>query len=201
MSKEEAERKAIDAYRKEYELGQRSLIDLLNAENQYFNAAVSLTSSRGVIVFADYQLLAAMGTLLDYLKAPPPVEAAPLDQVAFGPFPTKIAPFIWNLPSTGSNPLNVTGTPSAIPYTPAAGAIVNSGDRWQVWSPTPTIQNGHNPAWLEQSRSPKPVDLRSSNQTAGNGSALSFAAAEFTETSSSVPAWFNAAVRGVKTNP
>jgi len=195
-----ADRKAIDAYRKEYELGQRSLIDLLNAENQYFNAAVSLTSSRGVIVFADYQLLAAMGTLLEYLKAPPPVEAAPLDQVAFGPFPTKIAPFIWKLPSTGSNPLNVAGTPSAVPYTEAAGAIVNSGDRWQIWSPTPTIQNGRNPAWLEQSRSPKPADLRSSNQT-GSSNALSFAATEFTETRSSVPAWFNTTVRDVKTNP
>src|SRR6202000_137054 len=73
----DADRKAIAAYRKEYELGQRSLIDLLNAENQYVTAAVSLTSARGVIVFADYQLLAATGTLLDYLKTAPPVEAAP----------------------------------------------------------------------------------------------------------------------------
>lgn len=152
-------------------------------------------------MFADYQLLAAMGVLLDYLKTPPPVEAAPLDQVAFGPFPTKIAPFVWNLPPTGSNPLNVAGTPSPVPYTPAAGAIVNSGDRWQIWSPTPTIQNGHNPAWLEQSRSPKPVDLRSSNQT-GEGSAMSFAATEFASASgNSVPAWFDAAIRSVKANP
>ncbi|CAM5395812.1 Outer membrane efflux protein BepC OS=Afipia felis OX=1035 GN=bepC_2 PE=3 SV=1 [Afipia felis] len=194
-----ADRKAIDAYRKEYELGQRSLIDLLNAENQYFNAAVSLTSARGVVVFADYQLLAAMGVLLEYLKAPPPVEAAPLDQVAFGPFPTKIAPFVWKLPSTGSNPLNATGMPSAVPYTEAAGAIVNSGDRWQIWSPTPTIQNSGNPAWLEQSRSPHSADLRSSNH--GSGSALSFTAAEFTDTSTSIPAWFNATARDIKTNP
>ena len=63
-----ADKKTIAIYRKEYEIKQRSLIDLLNAENQYFNAAASLTSARGVIVFADYQLLAAMGSLLDYLK-------------------------------------------------------------------------------------------------------------------------------------
>ena len=56
-------------------------------------------------------------------------------------------------------------------------------------------------AWLEQSRSPKPVDLRSSNQTTGDGKALSFAATEFADTSSSVPDWFNAAVRSVKANP
>ena len=80
----QADKKTIAAFDKEYELGQRSLIDLLNAQNQYFNAAVSLTSSRGVIVFADYQLLAAMGTLLEYLKAPPPVDAAPLESVPLG---------------------------------------------------------------------------------------------------------------------
>jgi adhesin transport system outer membrane protein len=84
--------------------------------------------------------------------------------------------------------------PSAVPYTEAAGAIVNSGDRWQIWSPTPTIQNSRNPAWLEQSRSPHPADLRSSNQ--GSGSALSFTAAEFTDTSPSTPAWFNATRAG-----
>jgi adhesin transport system outer membrane protein len=57
-----ANKKTIAIYRKEYEIGRRSLIDLLNSENQYFNAAVSLTSARGVVVFADYQLLAAMGS-------------------------------------------------------------------------------------------------------------------------------------------
>src|SRR3954469_13559793 len=85
-----ADKKTISAFQKEYELGQRSLIDLLNAENQYFNAVVSLTSARGVIVFADYQLLAAMGTLLEYLKAPPPVDAAPLDIIAGGLVPYKL---------------------------------------------------------------------------------------------------------------
>ena len=65
----EADRKTIAAFQKEYELGQRSLIDLLNAQNQFFNASVSLTSARAVIIFADYQLLAAMGTLIEYLKA------------------------------------------------------------------------------------------------------------------------------------
>ncbi len=34
-----ADKKTIAAFDKEYELGQRSLIDLLNAQNQYFNAA------------------------------------------------------------------------------------------------------------------------------------------------------------------
>jgi adhesin transport system outer membrane protein len=103
----EADRKTIAAFQKEYELGQRSLIDLLNAQNQYFNAAVSLTSARSVVVFADYQLLAAMGTLMEYLKSPPPVDAAPVDLLSFGlpayGFPTLRV----NLPQTGSEPLRV----------------------------------------------------------------------------------------------
>src|SRR6476469_6861441 len=101
----EADRKTIAAFQKEYELGQRSLIDLLNAQNQFFNASVSLTSARALIIFADYQLLAAMGTLIEYLKAPPSVDTAPVDLLTFGlpayGFPTLRV----NLPQTGSEPL------------------------------------------------------------------------------------------------
>jgi len=104
----QADRKTIAAFDKEYELGQRSLIDLLNAQNQYFNAAVSLTSARGVVVFADYQLLAAMGTLLEYLKAPPPVDAAPLDAIPFGIIGYKLPTLRVFLPQTGSEPLRVS---------------------------------------------------------------------------------------------
>ena len=67
----EAARLVIGSYTKEYELGQRTLIDLLDSRNQYFNALVSLTSSRAVAVFADYQLLAAMGHLLEYSRPRP----------------------------------------------------------------------------------------------------------------------------------
>src|SRR5437016_14419435 len=103
----QADKKTIAAFQKEYELGQRSLIDLLNAENQYFNAAVSLTSSRALVVFADYQLLAAMGALVEYLKAPPPVDAAPLDSIPFGLIGYKLPTLRVNLPQTGSEPLRV----------------------------------------------------------------------------------------------
>jgi adhesin transport system outer membrane protein len=99
-----ADKKTIAIYRKEYEIKQRSLIDLLNAENQYFNAAASLTSARGVVVFADYQLLAAMGSLLDYLKTEIPVDAAPLDTIPLGVLPIKLPPFlIWPATFAGAH--------------------------------------------------------------------------------------------------
>ena len=102
-----ADRKVIEAYQKEYELGQRSLIDLLNAQNSLFNASVSLQSTISVSIFADYQLLAAMGHMLDYLKAPKPIDAEPLPTRPFGLFPTKVFPILLQLPSPGSEPLNI----------------------------------------------------------------------------------------------
>jgi adhesin transport system outer membrane protein len=134
----QADKKTIAAFDKEYELGQRSLIDLLNAQNQYFNAAVSLTSSRGVIVFADYQLLAAMGTLLEYLKAPPPVDAAPIDP-PLGLIGYRLpSPRVFIPQQTGSEPLQVADAASG-----AHGAGVSSyaavepqdgfTDRWPKW--------------------------------------------------------------------
>ena len=125
----EADRKTIAAFQKEYELGQRSLIDLLNAQNQYFNAAVSLTSARGVIVFADYQLLAAMGTLIEYLKAPPPVDAAPVDLLSFG-LPAYALPTLRvNLPQTGSEPLRVSIPASRVVATSARPVSCLCSDR------------------------------------------------------------------------
>jgi adhesin transport system outer membrane protein len=127
-----AEKKTIDIYRKEYEIGRRSLIDLLNAENQYFGSAVSLTSARGVVVFADYQLLAAMGFLLDYLKTAPPVEAAPLDIIPLGVLPAKLPPLILRLHQPGPAPLNINGQPSD------ADPSMTFDQRWPNWTLVPS---------------------------------------------------------------
>jgi adhesin transport system outer membrane protein len=153
-----ADRKTISAFDKEYELGQRSLIDLLNAQNQYFNAAVSLTSARGVIVFADYQLLAAMGTLLEYLKAPPPVDAAPLDTFALGFVPYKIPTLRVTLPETGSEPLRVTDAAIDAPVGRAAYAAADPQDveafkqRWPRYSFAATMIGVKE--WLAEKRAP-----------------------------------------------
>jgi adhesin transport system outer membrane protein len=128
-----AEKKTIAIYRNEYEIGRRSLIDLLNAENQYFGSAVSLTSARGVIVFADYQLLAAMGSLLDYLKTAAPVEAAPLDTIPLGVLPMKLPPIIVRLRHSEPDPLNINGQPGVgeigDPQPP-----IPFNERWPNWT-------------------------------------------------------------------
>jgi adhesin transport system outer membrane protein len=138
----EAGRKTIIAFQKEYELGQRSLIDLLNAQNQYFNAQVSLTSARGVAVFADYQLLAAMGGLLEYVKAPPPVDAAPVDLVAFKLPAYNLPAFHLMPPPTGSQPLISDATPvtppeaTALPLSYTPSRTDNFNDRFQFFKLT-----------------------------------------------------------------
>jgi adhesin transport system outer membrane protein len=129
----DAARRTFVAYNKEYELGQRTLIDLLNSQNQYFNANVSLVSARGVTVFADYQLLAAMGQLLTYLKTAMPPEVDVLETRPLGLLPYKLAPILLTAPEPGSEPLN-----TVIPFTqwtnpfapPPEPPAVTFGDRW-----------------------------------------------------------------------
>jgi outer membrane protein, adhesin transport system len=146
-----ADRRVIDAYTKEYELGQRSLIDLLNAYNQLFNARVSLETTKGIAVFADYQLLAAMGQLVAYLRAPTTVDAEPLQTQPLGIFPMKLPPILVTLPEPGSEPLNISG----------AGAVGAGGDALRAYAALPSVglpQEGsfqmrwpmeQGPSWLE----------------------------------------------------
>jgi adhesin transport system outer membrane protein len=137
-----SDRKVITAYSKEYDLGQRSLIDLLNAENQLFNAEVSLESSRGVVVFADYQLLATMGELLNYLKMPHPVDAEPLVPTSFGLIPDKLPPILIHLPNPGPEPLHVDGPQTVpainteIPPVPARPPEALFSQRWAAMAPS-----------------------------------------------------------------
>jgi outer membrane protein, adhesin transport system len=105
-------RKVVEIYGKEYELGQRTLVDLLNAENIRFNAAVSLVSARGVAVFADYQLLATLGQLMAYLRTAPPPEAAPMDPYPLAIFPARLPPILIRAPAIGPAPARMPGTDS-----------------------------------------------------------------------------------------
>jgi outer membrane protein, adhesin transport system len=128
----DAARKVVGAYTKEYELGQRTLIDLLNAENGLFNTYVSLISARGVAVFADYQLLAAMGQLLDYLKTAGPPEAEPLYATPFI-FPTKIPPILLSPPGPGPEPLKARRS-DATELAPSSKPLKLLADRWPAWT-------------------------------------------------------------------
>jgi adhesin transport system outer membrane protein len=70
-----------EAYRLQFQLGQRSLLDVLNAENERFNATSGFIAGRAAVNAGEIRLLATLGRLLDALGVPLPqqsaIEAAP----------------------------------------------------------------------------------------------------------------------------
>jgi adhesin transport system outer membrane protein len=56
-----------EAYRLQFQLGQRSLLDVLNAENERFNATASFITGRAAVVTGEIRLLASVGRLLEAL--------------------------------------------------------------------------------------------------------------------------------------
>ena len=65
-----------DAYQKQFNIGQRTLLDLLNAENELFQAKQSYISADFDNLFARYRILNAEGELLKSLNITLPKEAS-----------------------------------------------------------------------------------------------------------------------------
>ncbi|HSG04588.1 MAG TPA: TolC family outer membrane protein [Marinobacterium sp.] len=61
-----------DAYSKQFNIGQRSLLDLLDSENELFTATNDLISARIDEQLARYTLLARVGRFMDYLELEAP---------------------------------------------------------------------------------------------------------------------------------
>ena len=64
-AKAEAQRRSRDAYAQQFEIGQRDLLDVLDAENELFLARVGLVTAEYTERFAVYRLLAVTGDLLE----------------------------------------------------------------------------------------------------------------------------------------
>lgn len=58
----------LEGYRKQFSLGRRSLLDLLNTEDEYNSALRSLVTSESEHLVAEFRILNGMGTLMDELK-------------------------------------------------------------------------------------------------------------------------------------
>lgn len=63
-----------DAYAEQFDLGRRSLLDLLDAENEYYLAISSLTTAEFTETFAVYRVLAVVGDLLPTFEIDRPME-------------------------------------------------------------------------------------------------------------------------------
>ena len=71
----EAQRATRDVYAQQFDLGQRGLLDLLDAENELFIDRTNLATATFTEVFAVYRVLAVIGAMLDTLEIERPKEA------------------------------------------------------------------------------------------------------------------------------
>lgn len=74
-AKAEAQRRSRDAYAQQFEIGQRDLLDVLDAENELFLARVGLVTAEYAERFAVYRLLAVTGELLEAMQVGAPRES------------------------------------------------------------------------------------------------------------------------------
>jgi len=63
----------LDAYRQQFKLGKRTLLDLLNSNEELFNSATDYVNGQYKLLFAKFRVLNAEGSLLPYLQIPVPV--------------------------------------------------------------------------------------------------------------------------------
>jgi adhesin transport system outer membrane protein len=68
-----------ESYMKQFSIGQRTLLDLLNAENEYFNARLAYITGQYAQLTSGFRILASMGQLLRRLEI-----ALPIDVVRVG---------------------------------------------------------------------------------------------------------------------
>jgi|GEM_PF-41995 len=74
-NKELAQRQTRDVYAEQFEIGQRELLDLLDAENELFLNRVELVTAVYTERFGAYRVLAVVGDLLNSLEVVPPRES------------------------------------------------------------------------------------------------------------------------------
>ena len=80
----------VSSYRQQFSVGQRSLLDVLDAQNTNFNVNVLATSADFAALFADYQLLAASGRLLRTLSVTKPQQSKAYAREEFDVPPTPV---------------------------------------------------------------------------------------------------------------
>jgi adhesin transport system outer membrane protein len=61
-----------DAYIQQFNIGKRTLIDLLNTENEVFEARRAYAEALSDLLYAQYRILVGMGQLLDAINVPVP---------------------------------------------------------------------------------------------------------------------------------
>jgi len=69
-------RQLLQSYQEQFRIGARSLLDLLNTQNNAFSTDAALLTAQHAELFSEYRLLASMGRLLKTFKVSPSTAAA-----------------------------------------------------------------------------------------------------------------------------
>ncbi|PAQ07492.1 TolC family protein [Mesorhizobium temperatum] len=78
-----ASERLVASYREQFKVGQRSLLDVLDAQNTRFNTATLADTASYASLFAEYRLLAATGQLLKTMNLQPAKQAAAYARTEF----------------------------------------------------------------------------------------------------------------------
>ncbi|QKV16982.1 TolC family outer membrane protein [Oricola thermophila] len=95
----------VSSYREQFRVGQRSLLDVLDAQNTRFNVGVLAATAEYASLFAEYRLLAATGQLLSTLGVTPPKQADAYARTEFDVPPTAATETYARMPSRQVNEL------------------------------------------------------------------------------------------------
>ena len=82
IAKDYADRSAVvrTAYQEQFSIGERSLLDMLDSENEVFNAQRRYVEMQFVEMFTTYRINARIGDLLKQLNIQAPTAAQPVDE-------------------------------------------------------------------------------------------------------------------------
>ncbi len=67
--------RVVSAYAEQFSVGRRSLLDLLDAQNTRHNARILRTTAEASALFAEYRIVASIGSLVSALGLKPPAQA------------------------------------------------------------------------------------------------------------------------------
>jgi len=93
-----ADSQVVASYRQEFEIGQRDLLDLLDAENELFTSQTRATTAEYTYDYSIYRSLAAVGILNSTLGIEVPKEAAGGARKDAGVDPERVSPFVTRQP-------------------------------------------------------------------------------------------------------
>ena len=85
-----ATNEVVVSYRAQFMIGQRTLLDVLNSENELYNAKSSLFTALNAVTAGEIKVLAAMGKLLDTLGVALPADDANGKDEANAPQPENV---------------------------------------------------------------------------------------------------------------